>query len=392
MLLPLFVIAHFSHHLVAALLTPLLPYIRESFAIDYTRAGVLLMAFNLAYGVGQLPGGWLADRLGFARLMTAGITGVALCGVLAGLAPGFLVMAVSLALMGVLGGGYHPSASPLISTRVETRYRGRALGIHQVGGTASFFLGPIAAGGIAAALGWRGAFLAVSAPTMAFGVLFFLLLRRWKTEKGEEAAPVPEEQAHWSGRLSALLPIMLLNVLTQVLVFTSLSFVPLYAVDELGAGKEAGAMMLSIAHSAGLWAGPLAGSLSDRMGKVPIILAAGLLAGPMIFLLNHATLQWSIYPVLLMLGMCQYMGMPVTESYVITHAPRRRRSTILGVYYTVSRGGPGLMAPVMGYLIDRYRFSTAYLAAAAAMTAVAAACWVYVGFARAGGGNTTAGR
>jgi len=67
-LLPLFVVAHFSHHLVNALPVPLLPMIRSDFALNYTRSGLVTSAFSLAYGIGQLPAGWLADRIG-ARIL-----------------------------------------------------------------------------------------------------------------------------------------------------------------------------------------------------------------------------------------------------------------------------------------------------------------------------------
>ena len=34
-------LAHLSHHLVTALPVPLLPFIRDEFALDYTRAGLV---------------------------------------------------------------------------------------------------------------------------------------------------------------------------------------------------------------------------------------------------------------------------------------------------------------------------------------------------------------
>ena len=112
-------VAHFAHHLVNALPVPLLPLIRDSFALDYTRSGLVISAFSLSYGIGQLPGGWLADRIGPRILITIGICGVALAGLLVGLSQTYIMMLVFLALMGVLGGGYHPASAPLISASVE---------------------------------------------------------------------------------------------------------------------------------------------------------------------------------------------------------------------------------------------------------------------------------
>jgi len=152
-LLPLFVLAHFGHHVIASLLVPLLPFIRDEFALDYTQAAWMVSAFLLTYGVSQLPAGWLADRIGPRKLITVGISGVGLAGLLVGLSPTYVMLIVFLVLLGVMGGGYHPAASPLVSESVEPERRGRALGIHQIGGTFSFFLTPLIAVGIAAALG-----------------------------------------------------------------------------------------------------------------------------------------------------------------------------------------------------------------------------------------------
>jgi len=56
-ILPFLVLAHFGHHLLVALLVPLLPYIRDDFVLDYSQAGWLVSAFTLSYGISQLPAG-----------------------------------------------------------------------------------------------------------------------------------------------------------------------------------------------------------------------------------------------------------------------------------------------------------------------------------------------
>src|SRR5512137_256820 len=128
-LLPVFVAAHFVHHLLTALHTPLLPLIRSDYALDYTYSGWVVSAFNLAYGIGQLPAGWLADRIGPRIIITVGICGVALAGLFIGLSQSFWMLILFLALMGFLGGGYHPASPPLIASLVEAKNRGRALGL-----------------------------------------------------------------------------------------------------------------------------------------------------------------------------------------------------------------------------------------------------------------------
>ena len=66
----LFVVAHFGHHLPPSLLIPLLPFIRNNLNLDYTQAGLLVSAFTLAYGIGQLPAGWLTGPIGPRKMIT----------------------------------------------------------------------------------------------------------------------------------------------------------------------------------------------------------------------------------------------------------------------------------------------------------------------------------
>ena len=379
-LVPLFVLAHFSHHVVGALLTPLLPFIRDDFVLTKMQLGFLGSAYNLPYGIGQLPGGWLADRIGPRNLIVVGISGVAVAGLLTGFSPTYVFIAIGLVLLGLTGGGYHPAASPLVSASVDEKHRGSALGIHQIGGTASFFLTPLIAAGIASAIGWRGTFISLSIPTLIFGIVLYVLLGR----RGYTGRPQPEatdnsmETSSAEGRMRRLLPFTALGVVLQVLLFSSVSFVPVYAVDRLGSSNEAAAGLLAVAHFAGLVAGPLGGYLSDRLGKLPVMLTVSLLAGPAIYLLNYVSFGWGLSLVLLLMGTCQYIGMPVSESYIIAHTSERNRSTVLGFYYFASRGGPGLIMPVMGYLFDNFGFQAGYSAVAATMVAVTIICALFM--------------
>ncbi len=377
-MLPLFILAHFSHHLIGALLQPLLPFIRDEFALNYTQVGWVVSAFLIAYGISHLPAGWLADRIGSRILITIGISGVALSGLLVGLSPTYTMMIIFLVLLGIMGGGYHPSASPLVSASVEEKNRGRALGLHQIGGTASFFLTPLIAVAIATVLGWRGSFIVLAIPTIAFGIVFYLLLRRrGYTRQAEHEMPGNHTAAPSTvRRLRRLVPFITLGVTIQVLIFSSLSFIPLFVVDHFGVSEEAAAVLLALFHSAGLWAGPLGGYFSDRIGKVPVILVVGFIGGPALYLLNLVSFGWSISIVLVVMGMSQYIIMPVSEAYIITHTSERNRSTILGIYYFASRGGPGVIMLLMGYLIDRIGFGNTFAIMAAALLVITIGCSV----------------
>lgn len=380
-LVPLFVLAHFVHHLVTALPTPMLPFIRSEFGLDYTQSGLVISAFSLSYGIGQLPAGWLADRVGKRWLLTAGICGVAVAGILIGLSHTFLMLIVFLALMGLVGGGYHPSAAPLISSTVEPNKRGRSLGFHMIGGSASFFLSPLIAAAIAAVWGWRGSFIGLAVPTLLFGALFYVLLghRGDNRPVGETtvspSVPTPTQA---TGRVRRLAAILVLGTFTQAVLVSIISFIPLYMVDHFGINEGIAAIFVSVVYSAGIWASPLGGYLSDRIGRLPVILTGCIIVGPAIYLLNVVPYGLGIGALLLLIGAVMYIRLPVTEAYLFGQTPERHRSTIFGIYYFSNMEAGGLVIPLVGYLIDRFDFYTTLTIAGLSILAVTLACSAFL--------------
>ncbi len=376
-------LAHLAHHLLTALPTPLLPFIRNEFTLDYTQSGLVVSAFTLAYGFGQIPAGVVADRIGARRVITIGICGVAVAGILVGLSQAYTMVLISLAVMGLAGGGYHPAASPLISASVEPENQGRALGIHLIGGSASFFLAPIVAATIAATWGWRGSFIGLAVPTMVLGIIFYLLLgrRAGRAKVQPRKTDQPEEKPSSPGRWRQLIAFLVLSVFTQAVNFSVISFITLFIVDHFKVGEETAAAFLAVIYSAGLWASPLGGYLSDRLGRVPVVLVASFITAPALYLLNHVPYGpygIGIGALLLFLGMIMYIRAPAAEAYIIGRTSERTRSSILGIFYFSNMEMGAVLAPVLGSLIDRFGFYTSFTIAAAFMLVTALVCSVFL--------------
>jgi len=383
-LLPLFMMAHFGHHLVNSLPIPLLPMIRQDFDLNFTQSGLLISAFTLSYGLSQFPAGWLADRMGPRIILTVSICGVSVAGFLFGLAQSYPAMLALMLAMGVLGGGYHPTAPPLILAAVDPKKHGRAMGLHMVGGSAPFFLAPLIAVALASVWGWRGTFIALAVPTMLFGVVFYLALKRYsqtaETEKSRSDLPQNEARPP-TGIPRRLVPFIVLSTFTHAVTFCIVAFIPLFLIDRFGLDKKSAAAFLSVYYSAGLWASLLGGILSDRIGGVPVVFAACFIAAPMILFLNVSPSVLLIGFLLFVLGITNYVRTPVSESYIVSQASARHRSTLLGIYYFSNMEGGGVLTPLMGFLIDRYGFYFSFSAAGAVLLLVALICLIWLRYA-----------
>jgi MFS family permease len=377
--LPLFVLAHLAHHLVTALPVPLLPFIRDDFGLDYMQAGLVISAFGVVYGISQLPAGWLADRIGARRLITISIIGVAVTGILTGLSQSYLMLIVFLALMGILGGGYHPAATTMISAIVEPKTRGRAMGFHMVGGSGSYFLVPLIAAALAAAWGWRGTFIAIAIPTIIFGIILHILLRRQTAARKTEGQTTADygESPPPTGYLHRLLPILVISTFTQAVILSVISFIPLYLVDNFGTGKETAAASIALVYAVGLVAGPMGGYLSDRFGRVVIIGISCFIAVFAIFSLNLVPYGFGMGALLVIIGIVVYLNTTSAQAFIIDNTPHRKRSTMLGIYFFGTMEGNGVLTPAIGYLIDRFGFYTSFNLVSGSILAVTLAGFLF---------------
>lgn len=371
--LPWFIMAHFAHHLLTALPGPLLPAIRSEFGLNYTQASLVTTVFALAGGAGQLPSGWFADRFSPFVLIGIGTLGVAVGGILVGLSHTYIMLLACLLLMGLMTGGYHPAATPLILASVKPEQRGRALGLHLVGGNSSFFVAPLIAGPILAVWGWRGSFLTLAVPTAIFGVIFYVYLTRrtgrshFETARKKIASDKPP-QPGYKRRLIAYLAQM---ILAGGAGMTVNAFLSLYIVDGLGASNAKAAMMMSILFLPGLIGAPVIGGyLSDRFGSVRVVVATSLISGLVIFGINAFSLGFWFYAMLFVMGMNMAIRMPVTEVFIMGQTPAKHRSTIFGVYYFTMQYTGAVFAPVMGELIQRFGFSAMFTFSALAVTGI----------------------
>lgn len=364
-------VAHFVHHILIALPAPLLPLIRDEFKLSYTKAALIQSSFSWTYGTAQIPAGFLADRIGPRILLIIGICGVAAGGILVGLSRTYVMMLAFLVVMGVLGGGYHPAAAPMVSA-ASGKNRGRALGFHEMGASASFLVTPLIATAIASVGGWRSAFIVLAIPTMIFGVFLIKLTRQPKKPvvTGDMEGIVPEVRPASKGRNRRLVAFLLLSVLTGGIVSSVFAFITLYAVDNFGASVTSAASLLVLANAAGIWVSPLGGYLSDRLGRVPLVVAACLTSAVVVYMLNWAPYYWGIALLSFMQGMAGYARMPVSEAYIIGQTTERNRSLVYGIYYFSMTESSALLAPLVGYLLDNYGFSFCFTWAAVAVVVV----------------------
>lgn len=307
---------------------------------------------------------------------------MALCAILIGFAPNYYAMVVFLILMGIMGGGYHPASAPLVAATVDASRRGRALGIHQIGGTGSQLVAPLIATTIAALWGWRNSYITLGITTFLLGLFLFLLLRG--NEQGGKAPRKVAAEAQPKERFSAsflrrMIAFLILATVVQGLTGSVNSLSTLFMVDHFGVSKQLAGTMFVLIQAGGLIGGPLGGYLSDRVGSLRIVLILSVLAVPAVYLFTVVPFGYVTVGLLLTtIGFCQWGRMPVSEAYIMDETSEHGRSTILGIYYAAGRAIPGLISPVVGIITDNYGLATSYTAIAITIAVLTAACSLFL--------------
>ena len=242
------------------------------------------------------------------------------------------------------------------------------------------FLTPLIAAAIATAWGWRGSFIGLALPTILFGLIFYVLLGRKAQieKKGHGAILGHKEESFAPVHFRRLVAFIFLSTSTWAVMLSVIAFIPLFIVDTFGVREETAAASLAIIYFTGLWACPLGGYLSDRLGSVPVLLVVCYAYGPLIYLLNILPFGLGFSALLFILGMLILMRAPLSEAYIISHAPERHRSTVLGIYFFSGLEGGGVLTPLMGFIIDKLGFYLSFTIAGVTVVALTLACSFYL--------------
>ncbi|MDQ3810048.1 MAG: MFS transporter, partial [Chloroflexota bacterium] len=342
--------AHFSHHVTNSLLTPLLPLVRDAFALSYAESGLLVSAYGISLGGSNAPMGALADRVGSRPVIVVGLLLTGLLSLALATAGAYWQLLGLLVLLGLVAGSYHAPAAALLARAFPEQVRGAALGLHITGGHLSLFITPVVAGLLVAATGtWRTSYLWLAAAPLLTGVLVWRLTASFGTAAHTYGA-------ERTGVIRALLevarsvgPLVLLSILFQTLYAALLAFMALYLVDARGLPPPQAAAFVGAPQIIGVLGSPLGGYLSDRLGRRAVILSGMVLAGPAFLALT--TFPEMLLPLaLLAIGLASALRQTVTEVLVMDSAPAHRRATVMGGYYMLFQQLGGVAAPLLGVL------------------------------------------
>jgi len=282
---------------------------------------------------------------------------------LMGFSHGYLMLLGCVALVGFGNSLWHPTAIPTLARRFPER-KGLVLSLHGMGGNVGDALAPIAIGALLSVLTWREVVVVNVAPGLVMSLLILVFLGTVRLGPKQEKKTAEEERVQSLGDYFRGVPALFRNrsllVLTGGSAFRSmtqnalLTFLPVYLAYEMGYPPFwVGAGMFAL-QAAGFAASPIAGHLSDRMGRRRIMITSMLMSAVVLVFMVFAGKSLAFIIFVAALGFFLYAIRPVLQAWLLETTPKNMGGTSIGILFGAQALGSSV-APLLGGIIaDRY--------------------------------------
>jgi NNP family nitrate/nitrite transporter-like MFS transporter len=344
-------------YLDRAMFGPLLPDLEAEFGITHAASTRFLLYISIGYSAGMFLSCFSSSKVRPRVMVSASLLGCGLA--LLGIAEAGSTALLSLffALLGLAASQYFNGGMSTMRSLVRPAEWSKAISIHEIGPSASFFLGPLLAEAGAALLGWRGVAAGMGLVSILAGFLFYWLAKGGDTP----AAPVSFKGVKAVLREPKLWLFTWLMGIAVAGEFAPFSVLSLHMTLERGMSPETTALLLSISRGAGPFAVLGGGFITARFGaRRTMVVCFGLYALGMFLL----AVPWTVPFVF---GLCLQplmvaMSFPPIFTMLAESFPVQSQTLLLAVGMPISAlMGVGLMPSLLGLWGDYASFSAGFV-------------------------------
>ena len=246
----------------------------KEFHFSNAQIGMVFSAFGFTYLLFQVIGGWVSDRFGVRRTLTACGIVWSIATILTGFAGGFWSLVFARVLLGFGEGATFPAATAAMARWVSKEKRGLAQGITHSAARIGNAVAPSAIVLLMVAYGWRASFYVVGAVSLLWVVLWSATFtehpkdhpRITAEELRELPAPVPRAGGLPWGRLFVrMLPVTIVYFCYGWTLWLFLSWIPQYFLHSFDLNLKKSAVFASSVFFAGVIGDTLGGVVTDRI-------------------------------------------------------------------------------------------------------------------------------
>jgi predicted MFS family arabinose efflux permease len=259
------------------------------------------------------------------------------------------------------------------------------MSFHSMGGNLGDALAPLVVGGLLAILDWRNVVLVNVVPGIAMSALILVYIGRLSSAENGAGNAARRMQKSGAERLRSFLSLLtnralvtlsigsVFRTMTQTALLT---FLPIYLAQDMGYSLFwVGACMFAL-QVAGFVAAPIAGHLSDTIGRRQIIVSS--MSMTAVVLLSMIFAGGTVWFVVLIavLGFFLFAVRAVLQAWLLDSTPPDLGGSAIGLLFGAQAAGAAAGPIAAGMLADRFGIMSAFYFLAA--TIVVANLMIFV--------------
>jgi MFS family permease len=364
----LITLGHALTHWYPATFYLLLPLIGNELGLSYVQIGSILTCQSAAGALSNIPGGLIVDSVGRKGLLMAlSLFWIGAPYLLMGLTHEYWTLLTCAALVGIGNNLWHPTAIPLLAEHFPDR-KGLAVSIHGMGGNVGDALAPLAAGALLGFLTWRNVVIVNVLPGIVMACVLLLMLGRMQTHGRKGGAEQPQKRTIGDVlrgfrtllRNRTLVMICTSSIFRSMTQSSLMTFLPIFLATQLGYPPLwIGAVMAGL-QVAGFAATPIAGHLSDSMGRRQIIISSMTTSGViLLFMAVAGNSPWFVLFVSF-LGFFLFAIRAVMQAWLLDATPPGMAGSSIGALFAIQAIGSASGPMISGTLADRYGLMTVF--------------------------------
>jgi MFS family permease len=357
---------HALTHWYPATFYLLLPLIGRELDLTYAQVGSILTCQFAAGAIANIPGGLLVDTIGRKGLLMAiSLSWIGLPYLVMGVTHAYWMMLACATLVGIGNNLWHPTAIPWLADRFPRR-KGLVMSIHGMGGNVGDAFAPLVIGALLATWSWRSVVLMNVLPGIVMALFILVYVSR---------AAEPEAPARKAPRMDGAERLRSLALLAKNRAFVTLAvgsgfrsmtqsalmtFLPLYLAHEMGYSPGwIGACMFAL-QAAGFAAAPIAGHLSDSVGRRQVIMSSMAMTAVVILMMVLAGGSVWFVALVALLGFFLFAVRAVLQAWMLDATPPGIGGSAIGLLFSTQAAGAAIGPVSAGLVADHFGIMAAF--------------------------------